>query len=124
MRVDDGTVATAEGPAVDPDVVLTTDAATFLALGSGRLSHPEAVDQGKVTIEGDPEALRRARDISGPRAQTSICRAGERKSSQPDASMKIGSEHSSQGRAGGEDFVASPEIWKFLPVHPGDVHVA
>lgn len=63
VRVDDGTVETAEGRAVDPDVVLTTDAATFLALGSGRLSAPDAVAEGRATIDGDPEALRRARKV-------------------------------------------------------------
>ena len=63
VSVVDGSIETGPGRAVDPDVVVTTDARTFLSLGSGRLSSPEAVAAGKLSIDGDPDALQRGRRV-------------------------------------------------------------
>ena len=49
-----------QGPAPDPDLVVTGDAETFLAVASGRLSPEEAVQSGALRVEGDREEDREA----------------------------------------------------------------
>jgi putative sterol carrier protein len=44
----------------DPDLVVTGDAETFLAVASGRLSPEEAVQSGALRVEGDREEDREA----------------------------------------------------------------
>ena len=50
-------VPTLQGPAQDPDLVVTGEAETFLAVASGRLGLEEAMDSGSLQVEGDREAL-------------------------------------------------------------------
>ncbi len=50
-------VETRQGPAQDPDVVVTGEAETFLAVTSGRLDLEEAMESGSLRVEGDREVL-------------------------------------------------------------------
>jgi DNA-binding HxlR family transcriptional regulator len=56
VRIRSGRVRVGSGPADDPDVTLTADAETFVAVGTGKLDAAEAVASGRMTVEGDPEA--------------------------------------------------------------------
>ena len=62
-RVEDGTVETSMGPGKDPAFVLTSDAQTFLLIGTGQLEPKGALASGRIKIEGSREAFRRSRDI-------------------------------------------------------------
>jgi DNA-binding HxlR family transcriptional regulator len=62
-RVDDGTVATAQGPAWRPDLVVTTDSRTFLASAAGRL--PRGKARRAIATEGDAAAATRCLEIFG-----------------------------------------------------------
>jgi DNA-binding HxlR family transcriptional regulator/putative sterol carrier protein len=66
VRIDDGTIEVRAGEAADPACVVTTDLMTFLAVGSRRMSGPEAVERGLSTVEGDLEAVERSIEILGP----------------------------------------------------------
>ena len=60
VRVDDGRLETHRGPSpVRPDLVVHTDAATFMAIGVGEVTADEAASAGRVTVEGDADVLRR-----------------------------------------------------------------
>jgi DNA-binding HxlR family transcriptional regulator len=54
-----------EGPSESPDVVLGTDHETFIELGRGRISATEAVESGRLTVEGDPAAAERCAALFG-----------------------------------------------------------
>jgi DNA-binding HxlR family transcriptional regulator/putative sterol carrier protein len=61
-RVDDGTLAVAEGP--DPDADLTIEAGPAIrALMGGEMTPAEAIENGSVRLTGDPELLQRFVDI-------------------------------------------------------------
>jgi DNA-binding HxlR family transcriptional regulator len=64
VRVGDGEegerVEARQGSAPDPDLVVTGDAETFLAVASGRLSPEEAVRSGALRAEGGREEDREA----------------------------------------------------------------
>jgi len=66
VRVDEGVSEPEYGPAWEPDLVVTTDPDTFLALVAGRIEPADAVEAGKLDIEGDAEALGRVGEIFGP----------------------------------------------------------
>jgi DNA-binding HxlR family transcriptional regulator len=53
------------GPAVSPAMVAATDAATFVQIGSGRVTPFMAVIQGRLKLEGDAEAVVRCCDLLG-----------------------------------------------------------
>ena len=59
-QVDDGTLHTAQGPATTPDVVLTTDPETYLAVVSGQTTMEAAIAAGRMTVEGNTELLERS----------------------------------------------------------------
>jgi DNA-binding HxlR family transcriptional regulator len=62
--VDDGTVDAVQGPATTPPaVVVRTDLATFVQIGSRRVSAADAVADGRAVVEGDPEAVARSLEI-------------------------------------------------------------
>jgi DNA-binding HxlR family transcriptional regulator/putative sterol carrier protein len=65
LRVDDGVSEPEYGPAFEPDLVVRTDPDTFLSLVSGRLEPADAVEAGRLDVEGDPEALARVTEIFG-----------------------------------------------------------
>lgn len=63
-----GAIEVRAGAAESPDLVLHTDAETFAKLGLGRISSAEAIDSGRLSIEGDPRAGERCAaifDIAG-----------------------------------------------------------
>jgi DNA-binding HxlR family transcriptional regulator/putative sterol carrier protein len=59
IAASDGEIQVADGPAMSPDLVVRTDAATFAQLGRGHISPQEANDGGKLTFEGDVAAAER-----------------------------------------------------------------
>ena len=59
VRVANGQCTTAERPASAPDVVMTLDVATLGALLHGELPPEAALASGRVTLQGDPQALER-----------------------------------------------------------------
>jgi DNA-binding HxlR family transcriptional regulator len=72
FRVDDEVISvTAKPGAIDirqgatgsPDLVLSTDAATFVALGRGIISPFGAIEAGKLTVEGSEAAAQRCASL-------------------------------------------------------------
>jgi DNA-binding HxlR family transcriptional regulator/putative sterol carrier protein len=59
MRVEDGVVAVAPGPAEEPDLVFETDPATMFELVARTLTPADALAAGRVCIEGDEGELER-----------------------------------------------------------------
>jgi DNA-binding HxlR family transcriptional regulator len=59
VRLVDGRLHVGIGATENPDLDVATDVATFFALASGGLPPREAIDQGLVRLEGDPETLER-----------------------------------------------------------------
>lgn len=57
--VDHGRVRTSQGPADDPDVIVTTDLESFVGLLSQELSPREGLAGGRIRVEGDESALDR-----------------------------------------------------------------
>jgi DNA-binding HxlR family transcriptional regulator len=66
VRIDDdaftislveGRLGVEAGASADPDLEIATDMATFFGLASGELPPREALEDGRVRIDGDPEAL-------------------------------------------------------------------
>ena len=66
VRVDDGSIRAGAGGADDPDIVWTTDADTFRALGARRLSPLDAIASGTLRAEGAPATIERALRIVPP----------------------------------------------------------
>lgn len=64
-EVRDGAVKSVRAPAQSPDVVVSTDGATFASIVMGRATLREAVDSGSVRVDGDWEALRRCAAVFG-----------------------------------------------------------
>jgi DNA-binding HxlR family transcriptional regulator/putative sterol carrier protein len=59
VRVQDGACTTRDGPANDPDVVMTMDVETLNALVFQQISPSEAISGGGVELKGDRKALDR-----------------------------------------------------------------
>jgi DNA-binding HxlR family transcriptional regulator/putative sterol carrier protein len=51
-----------------PDLILTTDHATFAKLGRGQLTSLAAIERGKLKVEGDPGAAERCAQLFGAAA--------------------------------------------------------
>jgi DNA-binding HxlR family transcriptional regulator/putative sterol carrier protein len=58
-RIADGRVEASVGAAADADAVVKTDMETFYWLIAGGLEPAEALESGRVTIDGDPAVLER-----------------------------------------------------------------
>jgi DNA-binding HxlR family transcriptional regulator/putative sterol carrier protein len=56
-----------QGAAPAPDLVIQTDAWTFIELGRGETTAAAAVKAGKLSIQGDPEASERCATLFGTR---------------------------------------------------------
>ena len=64
-EVRDGAVKSERAPARNPDVVISTDGATFASILMGRATMRDAVDSGAARVDGDWEALRRCASVFG-----------------------------------------------------------
>ncbi|MGI5238435.1 winged helix-turn-helix transcriptional regulator [Dactylosporangium sp. CA-139066] len=65
IDVRDGAARAVRGPAEAPAMAATTDAATFVQIGSGRLTPLVAMVQGRLRLEGDADAVLRCCDLLG-----------------------------------------------------------
>ena len=68
-EVRDGALKSVRAPAQSPDVVISTDGATFASIVMGRATFRDAVDSGAATVDGDCEALRRCAAVFGSTAK-------------------------------------------------------
>lgn len=62
-RIDDGELWTNQGPGLNPDFVLKTDTDTFVAVISGQLSLQDAIESGRLLVEGSEEALKQSAEL-------------------------------------------------------------
>lgn len=62
-RIRDQAIETRLGAALSPDVRLVTDEETFLDLATESVSVEEAVESGRLRIQGAPEAIRSSLEI-------------------------------------------------------------
>ena len=60
-RIANGCVEASCGAAEDADAWIKTDMETFYRLVAGELDPAEAVDSGRITVDGDPGVLDRLR---------------------------------------------------------------
>jgi DNA-binding HxlR family transcriptional regulator/putative sterol carrier protein len=65
VDVHGGTARAVRGPAEAPAMVATTDAGTFVQIGSGRLTPLVAMVQGRLKLDGDSHAVLRCCDLLG-----------------------------------------------------------
>jgi DNA-binding HxlR family transcriptional regulator len=65
ITVQDGAATAHRGPAPNPVLVIRADAETFIRVGAKLLSPIEAVLTGKITAEGDPDAIQRCTQLLG-----------------------------------------------------------
>ncbi|WBB75826.1 winged helix-turn-helix transcriptional regulator [Micromonospora sp. WMMD1128] len=65
LAVRGGQARPVRGEAERPAMLATTDAATFVQIGSGRLTPLLAMIQGRLKLEGDTEAVLRCCDLLG-----------------------------------------------------------
>jgi DNA-binding HxlR family transcriptional regulator len=67
LTVDDGAVEAKQGPASNPAFVMAfRDAKTLQAVGTYLLSLEDAIENGRVTMEGEPDAMARFMKIFSP----------------------------------------------------------
>jgi DNA-binding HxlR family transcriptional regulator len=67
--VNDGEMAAAMGPATQPDVIIAGPLEVFLESAAGATDLKDAVEQGRVSVQGDPEALARIGRMFPPRSE-------------------------------------------------------
>jgi DNA-binding HxlR family transcriptional regulator/putative sterol carrier protein len=65
VRIDDGRMDARQGPAPDPQVVISTDVETLLTVAAHQLNPLDAVAEGKAEVSGDPAAAIRCVEIFG-----------------------------------------------------------
>jgi putative sterol carrier protein len=65
LSVRDGVAEAASGPTEEPAMVATTDTATFIRIGSRRITPFEAVASGLLTLTGSPQAVMRCSAVLG-----------------------------------------------------------
>jgi DNA-binding HxlR family transcriptional regulator/putative sterol carrier protein len=63
FTVSDGAIELHEGRAQEPAVTLTTDEETWADIASGKTTAASAAAAGALTVAGDPEAVKRQRQI-------------------------------------------------------------
>lgn len=66
VKVDDGEVDAFDGPAPDPDLVVTADVDSLLAAGQSRDALREALAEGRIRSEGDPAVQQHCMAIFAP----------------------------------------------------------
>jgi DNA-binding HxlR family transcriptional regulator/putative sterol carrier protein len=65
LSVNDGSLKAEQGPAAKPDLVISTDVETLMAIGARQLSPADAAASGRAEVVGDPDASRRCVEIFG-----------------------------------------------------------
>ncbi len=65
-RICNQSIETKLGPAWDPDVRLVTDETTFFDVAAEKLSVEQAVESGRLSLEGEPEAVRTSLELFAP----------------------------------------------------------
>jgi DNA-binding HxlR family transcriptional regulator len=65
VTVSDGEVHVTAAAADDPDLILTMDHNTFAQIGRGQLTSLEAIERGRLKVEGDPGAAERCAQLFG-----------------------------------------------------------
>lgn len=65
IDIRDGKAHTVAGPAEHPAITVTTDAATFVRIGAQKVSPLAAMVTGKLSLEGDADAMLRACELLG-----------------------------------------------------------
>jgi DNA-binding HxlR family transcriptional regulator/putative sterol carrier protein len=65
LRVNDGALETFQGAVGEPDLVISTDVETLMAMGARQLSPMEAAAAGKAIVQGSEEAANRSVEIFG-----------------------------------------------------------
>lgn len=65
VRVQDGEAEARQGPATDPEVILSGHTRAFLALASGHLEPEAAISSGSIHARGDQETLARCLKMFG-----------------------------------------------------------
>jgi DNA-binding HxlR family transcriptional regulator/putative sterol carrier protein len=63
--IDDSRLEAKQGPAPDPQLVITTDVETFLAVGARQINPLDAVARGRAQVSGDRAAAVRCVEIFG-----------------------------------------------------------
>jgi DNA-binding HxlR family transcriptional regulator len=79
IRIDDGCIATELGATADaPDLDIATDMETFYLVAAHELDPLDAVEQGRMTLRGEPETLRRCFTVLSfaPRGLAAAARSG------------------------------------------------
>jgi DNA-binding HxlR family transcriptional regulator len=66
VRAEEDEAEIRQGHATDPDLIVSGDTETFLAIAAGRLAPEVAVDTGAIWVEGAREALTRGLAMLGP----------------------------------------------------------
>jgi DNA-binding HxlR family transcriptional regulator len=72
----EGTVAVRQGPAESANVIIRTDPATFIRLGRGRVAAADALESGKLNVEGDAAAAARCAALFALDNPHRVARAG------------------------------------------------
>jgi DNA-binding HxlR family transcriptional regulator/putative sterol carrier protein len=75
IEVSGGAARAVKGAAADPVMRAKTDAATFVQIGGGRLTPLMAMVTGRLTLEGDMDAVVRCCDLLGLDAEVPAGRA-------------------------------------------------
>jgi DNA-binding HxlR family transcriptional regulator/putative sterol carrier protein len=65
VDITDGEAHTVAGPADDPAIAVTTDAATFVRIGARKITPLAAMVTGTLTLKGDTDAILRACTLLG-----------------------------------------------------------
>jgi putative sterol carrier protein len=65
FRVENGSAEVAQGSAPSPNLIIRADFKSLHAVVSRQVYPTEAIDSGRVEIQGDPAALLRCIDIFG-----------------------------------------------------------
>lgn len=150
LRIDDGTLTAAQGPATAPDLLFATDVETLLLMGAAQISPAEARRQGLARITGAPELSARLVKMFGfPRPDPSVPGAVEepgwgpgamRATFRPDAArgvyetyeMHVGDEvfhmvvadgtlQARSGEATDPDFVFRSDLATFMAIGAGQL---
>ena len=70
MQVEGDGAEVRQGPAADPDLIISGDTETLLGVAAGRLTLAEAVEAGAIATEGDRDSLARCLAMLGsPKGQ-------------------------------------------------------